>query len=229
MLFRTPRWVIAAALCLAWPALAPAEPYAIKEADTAPPKALGKAFADLLSPKSVQFLDKGDVVAEVWFRKEVPAAATPQQVKAGLTYEQIPETTFLAVARFDKQVIDFRKQKIKPGVYTLRLGVQPMDGDHMGTAPSPYFCLATPAAVDKNPAPMKEAKELQDLSTKATAGSHPGVFFLATDLKDPGTSPKLVSQEEGRWVVVQRLDATAKGAKGALILGLTLVGVSPAA
>jgi hypothetical protein len=229
MLFRTPRWAIAAALFVGWPALAPAQPYTIKEAGTAPPMALDKAVADLLSPKSVQFLDKGDVLAEVWFRKEVPVAATPQQLKAGLTYEQIDETTLLGAVRVDKPVVDFRKQKIKPGVYTLRLGIQPMDGDHMGTAPSSFFCLAVPAAADKKPGPLKDAKELQDLSTKATGGSHPGVFFLATDLKDAGASPKLVSQTGGLWVVVQRLDATAKGGKGTLAIGLTLVGVSPAA
>jgi hypothetical protein len=229
MLFRTPRWVIAAALLIAWPALAPAQPYTIKEAETAPPKELDKGIADLLSPKAVQFLNKGELVAEVWFRKEVPSGATPQQLKNGLTFEEIPETTLLGAIRFAKAVTDFRKQKIKPGVYTLRLGVQPMDGDHMGTAPSPYFCLAVPAAADKKPGPMKDAKDLQELSMKATGGSHPGVFFLATDVKDPGAAPKLVSLSDGLWVVTQRVEATAKGQKGTLVIGLTLVGTSPAA
>ena len=37
---------------------------------------------------------------------------------------------------------DYRKQKIKAGVYTLRIGVQPEDGDHMGTAPFNEFCCS---------------------------------------------------------------------------------------
>jgi hypothetical protein len=229
MLFRTPRWVMAAALLAVVPALAPAQPYTIKEAETAPPKELNQAIADLLAPKAVQFLNKGDLVAEVWFRKEVPTQATPEQLKSGLTYEQIPETTLIGAVRLAKPMTDFRKQKIKPGVYTLRLGVQPMDGDHMGTAPSPYFCLLSPAADDKKPAPMSDPKDLQELSAKSTGGTHPGVLYLATDVKDPGAAPKVISPTSGIWAVAQRLEATAKGQKGTLVIALTLVGTSPAA
>jgi hypothetical protein len=229
MLVRTPRWAIVVVLALAWPALAPAEPYTLKETDSAPPKELSKAVADLLAPRAVQFLDKGTVVAELWFRKDVPTTATPQQLKSGLTYEVVPETTLLGAVRFPKAIADFRKQKIKPGVYTLRFGTQPMDGDHMGTAPDPYFCLASPAGKDQKPGPMADPKDLQDLSAKATGGNHPAVFLLLTDLKDPGATPKLVSQEGGIWALQTRLDATAKGQKGKLTIGLVLVGVSPAA
>jgi hypothetical protein len=227
MLCRSPRWAIVAALVAAWPAVAAAQ-YAVKEAETAPPKQLDKAVSDLLGPKSVQFLNNGEPVAELWFRKEVPVTATPQQLEKGLTYEQIEETTMLGAVRFDKPVTDYRKQKIKPGVYTLRLGLQPMDGDHMGTAPDPYFCLVSPAAEDKKPGPIKDPKDLQDMSAKATAGSHPGVFLLVPT-QDPGAEPKLVSTPDKTWVLQKRLEATAKGQKGALVIGLTLVGVSSAA
>jgi hypothetical protein len=227
MLFRTPRWALVAALVVAWPAVAAAQ-YTIKEAESAPPKQLDKAVSDLLGPKSVQFLNKDELVAELWFRKEVPVTATPQQLEKGLTYEQIAETTLMGAIRIDKPVTDYRKQKIKPGVYTLRLGMQPMDGDHMGTAPDPYFLLVSPAAEDKKPGPMKDPKDLQDLSTKATGGSHPGVFLLVP-VKDPGAEAKLVTMPGNNWVLEKRLDATAKGQKGTLIIGLTLVGVSSAA
>jgi hypothetical protein len=227
MLFRTPRWALVAALVAAWPAVAAAQ-YTVKEAETAPPKQLDKAVSDLLGPKSVQFLNKDELVAEVWFRKEVPVTATPQQLEKGLTYEQIPETTLMGAIRIDKTVTDYRKQKIKPGVYTLRLGVQPMDGDHMGTAPDPYFFLVSPAAEDKKPGLIKDPKDLQDLSTKATGGSHPGVFLLVP-VKDPGAEGKLVKMPGDNWVLEKRLDATAKGQKGPLVIGLTLVGVSSAA
>jgi hypothetical protein len=224
MLLRTSCWVIVAALVAACPAVAAAQ-YTIKEAETPAPKGLDKAVSDLLAPQSVQFLDKGEVVAELWFRKEVPATDVP---KGGVTYEQVQETTLVGAVRFDKPVTDYRKQKIKPGVYTLRLGVQPMDGDHMGTAPDPYFLLVAPAAEDKKPGPMKDPKELQDLSAKAAGGTHPGVFLLVA-IKDPGAAPKLESMPGNNWVLEKRLDAAAKGGKGTLVIGLTLVGVSSAA
>ena len=36
-------------------------------------------------------------------------------------------------------------------VYTLRLAYQPMDGDHMGTAPYSEFCLLVGAEMDTKP------------------------------------------------------------------------------
>ncbi len=115
--------------------------------------------------------------ARLWFRKEVPAKATPEQVKNGLTLREIPETTLLGVLQVHRTLIDYRKQKIKEGVYTLRLAYQPADGDHMGTAPNNEFCLAVFADDDKD-AKLMKAKALQEASAKVTGGSHPAVLLL---------------------------------------------------
>src|SRR5262249_39269103 len=164
-MFRIIRWTLAAG---AWFAVLPAwaaEAYSVKTATTPVPKELKAAVGNLLSDRSVQFLDpKGNAIGELWFRKEIPAKATPAQVKNGLTYRELDETTLLGAVRFDQAVTDYRKQKIKAGVYTLRLGFQPMDGDHMGTAPYPEFCLLVPANADAKPDTIS-AKELQELST----------------------------------------------------------------
>ena len=79
--------------------------------------------------------DKGKPFCELWFRKEVPVKVKPDEVKKGLKYRQLEQSTLLGAVRFDQAWIDFRKQKIKPGVYTLRLAFQPEDGNHQGTAP----------------------------------------------------------------------------------------------
>jgi hypothetical protein len=223
-----PLSVIAVLLSVRLAAADPAE-YSFKEAETPPPKAVDKALVDLLGKKSFQFLDaKGEMVCELWFRKDVPANATAQQLKNGITFQEVQETTLLGVVQFARQVTDYRKQKIKPGVYTMRLGFQPSDGDHMGTAPYKEFCLLVPAEEDRKPGPLDSPKDLQERSTKATGGSHPGVLLLWPE-KDPGEAPKVFSREGGCWVLALRLSASAKNEKGLLILGLTLVGTSPAA
>src|SRR5262249_22476535 len=133
--------------------------------DTAPPKELKEPIRALLGNTCVQVLDaKGGVMAELWFRKDVPVKATEAQIKNGLTYKEVAQSTILGAMRVPKTVFDYRKQKIRAGVYTLRLAVQPMDGDHMGTAPYNDFCLACPAAEDTKP-DLMEAKKLQELST----------------------------------------------------------------
>src|SRR5262245_247192 len=149
--------------------------YSVKAvAGVAPPKEVQEPIRKLLKDESVQLLDgKGNLLAELWFRKEMPVKATEAQVKNGLTYREVPSSTVFGVMRVPKALFDYRKQKVKEGVYTLRLALQPMDGDHMGTAPYNDFCLASPAGEDKKP-DLLEVKSLHELSAKTT-DAHPSV------------------------------------------------------
>ncbi len=202
--------------------------YSIKTVEkTSVPKQVQEPIRKLLDERGVQLLDaKGDVLAEMWFRKDVPAKATDAQVKNGLTYSEVTESTVFGAIRFPKQITDYRKQKIPAGVYTLRLAAQPMDGDHMGTAPYSDFLLLSPAAEDKKPDIM-EAKQLQEMSGKTT-GSHPGVLLLFPG-KGAAAAPKLEKKEENHWVLLLLLDAKAGEKKAKLPIGLTLIGVSSSA
>src|SRR5262245_61004157 len=124
-----------ALLLLAVPGTAAEPAYTIKPADAEIPKEVQEPVRQLLGDKCFNFSDAKGVLAELWFRKEVPAKATPEQIKNGLTYKEVQQGAILGVIRVAQQMGDYRKQKIKPGVYTIRLALQPMDGDHMGTAP----------------------------------------------------------------------------------------------
>jgi hypothetical protein len=214
--------VLAAAL-LGTPARGAGASYTIQEATAEPPKELTDAIHKLLKNQSVQLLDgTGSPVAELWFRKELPSKATPEQVKNGLTYQELEETTLIGAARFTRPWSDYRKQKIAAGVYTLRLGFQPMDGDHMGTAPHNEFLLLIPANLDPKPDRM-ETKELRELSTKASKTSHPAVLLLFPNAK-PEDKPRLVDKGTGHLALAIKSDALAAGQKAPLGFALTLVG-----
>src|SRR5262245_56968835 len=178
-MFRTVVGGLVLFLLLGTPAFAEEAKYTIKTTKSAPAKDLKEPVRKLLEEQSVELLnDKGAVVCEVWFRKDVPANATAAQIKNGLTYrDNVKETTVLGAIQFHQEGRDYRKQKIKAGVYTLRLGFQPMDGDHMGTAPNPEFCLLTTADKDADPATI-EAKQLHENSKDASGTSHPAVLLL---------------------------------------------------
>jgi hypothetical protein len=211
----------------ALPASAPAAAYSIKLVNQPAPQELTEPIRKELGERCVQLLNaKDEVLLEVWFRKALPAKATEAQIKNGLTYQEIPETTLVGALRVAKQITDYRKQKIKPGVYTLRLANQPMDGDHMGTAPYSEFCLSLPAAADRKPDTM-EAKMLHEISAKTT-GSHPGVFLLFPG-REAAAEPKLVNKGDGHWVLMLKEDVTAGDKKATIGIGLTLVGASPSA
>jgi phosphopantetheinyl transferase (holo-ACP synthase) len=212
-----------AALALALP-LRAADPYSVKVQEKAePPKELAEDVRKLLEPTAVQFLgEKGNVLAEVWFRKEVPAKATDEQIKNGLTYQEVEQTTLLGAVKLHEESADYRKQKLKAGVYTLRLLNQPMDGDHMGTAPYNEFCLLCPAAEDKKPE-LLEVEKMHELSAKSVGRKHPGMMLLFPN-KTPPEAPTVEAKPKDHFVLSYRVPVTAGGQKVALGFSLVVVG-----
>ena len=204
--------------------------YTLKTANTAAPKELSEAIQKLLAESSVQLLDgAGKPICDVWFRKELPAEATPEQIKTGVTYREVKQTEILGAIQFHADWTDYRKQKIKAGVYTLRLAFQPTDGKHTADI-SDYqeFALVISAKADTKAALM-EAKALHDKSGDSLDLAHPGVFMLFPNTK-PGKEPDLAARPKNHWVLNSKCNLSVAGkATGTTIgIGLTLVGHSPA-
>jgi hypothetical protein len=196
--------------------------YAIKTADTSPPKELSEPIRKLLGPASVRFFEGQKLLAELWFRKEVPADATPEQIKNGVTYRELKQSEIMGALKVEQDWTDYRKQKVKAGVYTLRLAFQPMDGDHTGSSQFTEFFLILSAAKDTKPALM-EPKEMAEASMKTIGTGHPGVFMLFPNNK-PG-APQLVSKDNNHWVLNAKEEITVGGEKaGSIGIGLVVVG-----
>ncbi|MCI0699482.1 MAG: hypothetical protein L0241_00155 [Planctomycetia bacterium] len=199
----------------------------VKVEDTVPPKELSEAVRDTLDKKAMDvFNEKGKLFCTVWAVKSLDSKATPEQAKAGLKYTHLEETTVVGAVKFADTWVDYRKQKIKPGVYTLRLGLQPMDGDHMGTAPYNEFCLLCPADQDKKPE-LLDVKELYELSGKSTARKHPALMMLFPN-KTAAEAPAVEAKPKEHVVLSYRVPTKAGTEKSHLGFSLTIVGVSSA-
>jgi hypothetical protein len=200
---------------------------AVQVKDAAPPKELSEAVRAVLDSKAMQVLDdKGKLLCTVWPRKSLETKATAEQAKAGLKYSHLEVTSLIGAVQFPSPFTDYRKQKIKPGVYTLRLGIQPTDGDHQGTAPFNEFCLLSPAAADEKPGVM-EAKELHEMSVKSTTRKHPGVMLLFPN-KAPAEKPVIQAKPKEHVVLSFRIPATAGKEKSYLGFSLGVLGVTMA-
>ena len=200
--------------------------YTVKEGKTAAPKELNEKIAALLGDKVIQVTDSNDkLYCEVWFRNDVPAKAS-----GALNYRTMEQSTLIGAIRVAHKDgwTDFRGQKINPGVYTLRIGFQPEDGDHMGTAPYKEFCLLSPADSDTKPDLIKDKKELFELSEKASGKSHPAVMMLQPVQKPPA-APRLVDNPGNTKVLEWKINLSSGAKKEVLGIGLTLVGKSDAA
>ena len=84
-----------------------------------------------------------------------------------------------------------------------------------------------PAAKDDKNAELLTPKELHARSARLTE-EHPVVLLLFPG-KGAAAAPKLVARRGGHQVLLVRLPAAAGGSKGALDVGLTLIGTSPKA
>ena len=222
---------LAAALPLlaAAAALAPAADakLTVKVEKADPPKELSDAVRKTLSSEAMRVSDEsGKLVCTVWPAKALDTKATAEQAKAGLKYSQVEETTLAGAVKFESEWRDYRKQKVKPGVYTLRLATQLMDGDHMGTAPYNEFLLLSPAAADKAP-DLRDVKELYELSAKSAGRKHPAVMLLFPN-KAPAESPAIQAKPKEHVVLSYRVPATAAGQKAALGFSLVVVGTTSA-
>ena len=188
----------------------------------APPDALAPPVRKLLDEQALVVRDGDAAVMTVWFRTEIPAKATAEQVKNGLTYREIPEGTLVGAVRFPAKFTDFRKQEIAAGVYTLRFAVQPDIGDHTGTSPHPDFCLMCPAKEDKD-ADAVEKKKLIEVSSLVNEGRHPAVLLMwPNDGKDAGV--KVVSKGDGVYVATVKRAVVAGEQKATLGFAITVAG-----
>lgn len=189
----------------------------------APPEALAEPIRKLLDEEALVTRDGDAELMTVWFRTEIPAKATPEQVKNGLTYREIPEGVLVGAIRFPAKFTDYRKQEIAAGVYTLRFAVQPDIGDHTGTAPHPEFCLMCPAKEDTSTDPI-EKKKLIEVSSLVNEGRHPAVLLLwPNNGKD--ASVKVVSKGEGVYVATIKRAVATEDAKTTLGFAITVAGV----
>jgi hypothetical protein len=219
------RFVFAALLLLTPPPLLAAEPkLSAKVEKVSPPESLAEPVRKLLDGQALVVRDGDAEVMTVWFRAEIPAKASDEQVKNGLTYREIPEGTLVGAVRFPAKFTDFRRQEIAAGVYTLRFAVQPDIGDHTGTAPHPEFCLMVPA--DKDPKPdAVEKKKLIELSSLVNEGRHPAVLLMwPYDGEEAGA--KVAGKGDGVFVAtLRRAVVTDEGRKTTLGFAITVAGV----
>jgi len=220
--------MLAAWLSIGWAGstlFAQAGGYAVKVEKLEPPKELAAGIAKGLSTQALRVTDKqGKLLCEIWLRDMVPLAKPPTADAA--RYRDLAETTLVGVIRWVQPASDYRKQKIKPGVYTLRLAYQPEDGDHMGTAPYTEFLLLTPLELDKSPDPLPNPKDLHEVSAKASGSNHPAVFLLFP--AKPVAQPEVRDHGNGHFVLHATTQGIINGKTVALPIALTLVGHSSA-
>jgi hypothetical protein len=142
------------------------------ESAGAPPSEVPAAFAGLLEKDGAKITDgSGKAIAEIWLVNSIKKG--PKSAEQNVTLPEIPHGTLLGVLRAPSTYNDRRGQVIKPGVYTLRYSMFPINGDHQGVAPQRDFFILTRMADDTDPNATPNFDTLMSWSRKASGTPHP--------------------------------------------------------
>jgi hypothetical protein len=215
---------------LALGAPARAQAYKVGLLTSPPPSELAPVIRDVLSGQAVSVSGPQGPLCEIWWRKAIPAQATLDR-GLGIAYGQLGQGTLVGAIRFDAVASDYRNQQVKPGVYTLRYVLLPVDGTHMGVAPNRDFLLLVPAVSDAIPKRVP-VKIVIDLSRKAAATGHPSVWNLAVPGSAPKALPAVLHQQDDTdvWVLYAQVALQMEdGRSKPLVLALVVAGHSSSA
>jgi hypothetical protein len=161
-----------------------------------PAPGLPAAYAALIETGGFRISGPSGPWCEIWFRRSIPAGAKPTD--SAIVFP-IAQGTLMGIFRFPATGADRRGQTIKPGVYTLRYGLQPVDGAHVGVAPQRDFVLLTPMADDPDPNAMPAFGALVQMSRKASGTPHPAVISIEPPAGS--TFPELTKEGDHDWVL----------------------------
>jgi hypothetical protein len=192
------------------------------------PAGLSSEIEKLINAAGHQIHGADGAVVELWLLKSLPIKSNFKSGAAQL-YPFTPGQ-LLGAMRVPKgaQYTDFRGQEIASGTYTLRYGLQPEDGNHLGTSDTADFILALPAKIDTKPATIEDFYELSERSGKAAGSTHPAIFSLL----DPAKAGKESKLDEDKsaddWVLTFTANGNAKGKATEVKIRLVVVGESEA-
>lgn len=204
--------------------LAAADDYKLGKAEKLP-DAVAAPFAEVLNSAGYEIAGPQGAASQIWLVKELAVKASFQP-SLTVKYPMLPGSLVGVLNVAPKSpVTDFRGTSLKPGVYTLRYGQQPEDGNHLGTSEVADFLLALPVAVDRDPKPISLVDKLHKDSAKASGTTHPAIFSLLPPEDETKKEAALSHDEERKlWILSVTAPGNDKSKKIDVPLRLVAIG-----
>jgi hypothetical protein len=187
-----------------------ADDFKVEAIKDGPPAGVAAEIASGLNGQGFRITDdQGKPFGEIWLRKAVPTTVKPAGAKGAIQFPFLAEGELLGVLHLVGEAHDYRDQTIDKGLYTMRYGLQPINGDHLGVSPFRDYTLLLPAAKDKATAVLAR-KKLESESSEAAGSTHPAIFFM---LSAPADAPVAMIHDDdpAAWRVVLPLSLTVEG------------------
>ncbi len=163
-------------------------------------KRLSPEIVKLLAPQGWKLVRNGRSYMSLWLVKSLQLRSSGEVPEGEVLYPLQPGSV-VGVVRLYRTTPDFRGQELRRGYYVLRYGLQPQDGNHVGTFDTRDFLVLTPAKLDKDPQPI-DAEQLNELGAESAGSTHPAIFPLLAPQKKNPTSPQVFHNAELEWTSV---------------------------
>lgn len=168
----------------------------------ASPEGIAAPILEKLSPTCYRVSGENGVICELWLAKEVAVKAdfkATLNIKYPFSFGQLMGAIRLPT---EGAATDFKGQELPTGTFTLRYGLQPQDGNHLGTSDVSDFLLACVAEEDKTPETVADKKALFEMSATAAGTTHPAIFLLVPPQGKPAEKSTLEHNEEKElWIL----------------------------
>jgi hypothetical protein len=196
---------------------------AVKTADVSIPRQIAEPIRSLLQAKAIQVMEGDKPILQIWLRQDAPLKSKPSAPAAGPS--SIADFSLLgAVSVSTSGLKDYKDNDIPSGVFTLRLIIQPQDGDHLGTAEFNTFIALVPAENDKALDAFTKFTPLVKASGKLTPSGHPLVLNLRP-VSGKGEPFSIVEPEaEHKAIRIKTPGKTAEGDKADVTFDLVFQG-----
>lgn len=204
--------------------------YKIEPMKKAPPAALAADLRAVLSEEGFRVLNgAGKTHAEFWLRKNTPASEKPSGPKGAVQYPFLTAGELLGALEYFEEGHDYRDQSIAKGVYTVRYGLQPVNGDHLGVSVFRDYVLLLPSSKDTTLEVLAK-KPLEERSAESAGTSHPAVFLLVAPPANTKAPAIVRDEEKDTWGAVVPLQLQIKGTQGTTPIDVQVIiaGVSMA-
>ena len=192
--------ILAAAAVLSVPRVSAAASLTVQPAPAPSADAVPAALANRLDPQGAQLFSSGSPLCNLWLLKSVPTGPSSSS-EPDILYGNLKVGELVGVMQVLAPAQDFRHQKVPPGVYTLRYGQIPQDGNHMGVSQYRDFLLLGPVAADTKLDDVLGFDDLVSLSRKTAGTGHPAVLSLIPASSSVNTLPGVFSDDSGDQVV----------------------------
>ena len=186
--------------------------FKVEPLKSAVPDGFAAPIKAALAPEGVLVRNPaGEPFLEIWPRLGVPASGKPEGSKGAVQFPVLAEGELLGAIRYVTEGYDYRDQAISPGLYTIRYGLQPINGDHLGVSTYRDYALLVPAAKDASLDRLEESK-LEKRSAEAAGTSHPGVLMMLAPPSGAKPSPSVAHDEEKNlWGAILGLPLAVPG------------------